>query len=674
MPSSRTSLKQRAALAVLSLVVFASCLGGAFVYGTSFAPPATRGNLTIIEAAQNKPAPPVPEATPPAPQPVAAPELSEAAKLALKREEYRNRLEAMGIKAPAYRWFQSERVLVWAQLPDPKSDARDEEWYTSTYPNAASPAMLENWLSAFEADYGECDAGRNGQPPVTAIVFRRDYDFRRWVWQNENYTVPSWAGGLYLHSRDVALVPCGEYWRSDADVLCHEVFHAFQFRCAPTCSNHSWFVEGSASWVQRAEIHNGKLRRGTWDIRGYYGYLRYLLRCGVKVDVRDLFALSPEQFYANPLVNYLAAYLLVDFILEHEELRAVYFEYWKLLRSGKSADDAFRATFGKLDLEALNKRFIGRVRTTPVSYFLPRLICDAPRAKAPNQPLPMPELTEEQDDEGVDVALQKLKEAGFDINRPFPIDRPMERVAICADSSEPASIENLNQRAFNRWLNCCNWATDMYSRPQSFGLPQEPPLSLAVLFILIESVLDGKEAAFCEATGIRLPKDLPEYLRAWASGEIEFKTMRECYVAAANAYLGGQQQSVVNLVVLDFRSDVISSEGWRPTTGKLEQVFDSVQRARKRANKEKETGCDWFKALSAAATSVSDRRGIVLFFTHSRPGGETGAILDEWRRKAGRRTSLLLVGAPGADAAALEEIAKLAPGAKLDDWQIRFGK
>ncbi len=683
MASSRTRLKQRAALVVLCLVVFGLCLAVAFVYGTSFAPPAARANVTVVEVAANKPPPPAPEPTPLPPQPATAPELSEAAKLALKREGYRNRLEKLGVKTPEFLWFQSERILIWAQVPESEQHTSEKRWYAETMRSVATPAAIEEWLTAYEAEYGECNAGREGEAPLTAILFRNSYAFRRWVWDNDRYTVPIWAGGLYHTKRDVSLVPADGYWVRILEVLRHETFHAFQFRCAPSCSDHSWFVEGSASWVERADIRNGKLQRGDWEIRAYYGYFRYLLRCGVTLDIRRLMKLSPQEFYADPMVNYLASYLLVDYILDRSDLRPVYFEYWKLMRAGKSADAAFEATFGKLDLEALNKRFLQRVRSSPVNYQMPRMTRDAATAAAPNAALPMPQLSEETDDDPPDEALEKLKGAGFDVERDYPIDGAVEKIVICIDSSKPSGIEGMDLSKFGRWLGCCSYSTEMYLRPEAYGLPTDPPFSLRVLYILVQSVLDGKEAAFSSATGFKPDAELVEHIRTWASGAIEFKSIRECYQAAVRAYAGPALNGRPAVTLLDFRSDIVRCSGAAGELASVEMMFDRLQTERERTKAAGSDTSDWSKALLEACALAGEKRTAVLFFTNSAPSGaQTGDssalcadVLNAWKRSgATKHTKLILIGAPGAQHETLGDLAKLIPASRRDDWVARFGK
>ena len=152
------------------------------------------------------------------------------------------------------------------------------------------------------------------------------------------------------------------------DTIFHEGFHQFIHNSVPDMP--LWFNEGLAEYFGPSILVDArKLRVGTFVREGKVYASRFeTIRQAINgetlapLPLRIFMRQSSREFMqggTRTSINYAQAWSLMHFLLHDPRVarqgRKVIRSYFKLLKGGATKDDAFRETFGKLNLDQLDK-------------------------------------------------------------------------------------------------------------------------------------------------------------------------------------------------------------------------------------------------------------------------------------------------------------------------------
>ncbi|MCC6466428.1 MAG: hypothetical protein IT463_13900 [Planctomycetes bacterium] len=632
---------------------------------------------------------------------------------------------APDVAAAAYVRDTQPRVSLWlrggAKLPKAeKAGAGLQIPLGRRLQETVTAAVATSWLEALEAEFG--NANFDSDRPLDVVVFPDPPAYLDFSQKRLRLNVPAWSSGFYSPGWEVICLPL----RPDvctAEVVRHEMFHALQDRLAPASLLVPWFAEGTAEWLDKSPPENGHLVTLDGFRALAWGYLATLVDRGMKLDLPGLLALDLAGFYANPELNYLLAYVFVDFVRGEEDLRPVYFEFWNLMRGGTDPQSAFARTFGVLDMEDLTRRMLDRMRRSPRSLEPPRFSHDVPeqffeRAPAKLGGAPTPAAREDVIAGGWFDVLGKLEKAGFDTGRLSFLKGDFDVLVVAIDHSESMELrldaETFDFEAFSRWLFAVRFAGTLTINRTAPSGPRNEEVPPEVLITLVDSVLTGRVKAFEEASGIvvsdKLQKDIAgNYDRfEWKPAMLQKMRKREICLQTAQsiAWYWGVRQDKARVAVVDFHAEALSKQGElnfaRTSFTPLERLFKETEQANKNRPGMAGADTDWWKALRGvlgAASELQARRVACLFFTDGpNSTGQYGhlesgrrddlyqrdqeqmaqAFAGDWSSAGlGREDQpsvLQFVALPGAEAQGLEHFTAACPQARLDAWAQHFAK
>jgi Tfp pilus assembly protein PilF len=148
------------------------------------------------------------------------------------------------------------------------------------------------------------------------------------------------------------------------DTLFHEGFHQFldlYLDDAPT-----WFDEGFAEYfgpsylVGKKRLQVGVVVRHSEEFETRYEVIKRAMgpRTGLRpLPLREMMFLDQEGFERPNRVdlNYAQAWSMIHFLLSFEQGKKLLKRYFRILRGGGSRVEAFEGTFGRLNLEELER-------------------------------------------------------------------------------------------------------------------------------------------------------------------------------------------------------------------------------------------------------------------------------------------------------------------------------
>lgn len=581
--------------------------------------------------------------------------------------------------------------------------------------------VLTRWLAAIETEYGQADFGENGLPLDVVIYpsLEQYLDFSR---KRLSLDVPAWSAGYYSSRWDVICIPVLTT-TSLAEVIRHEMFHAVQAHRAPQSILVPWFSEGSAEWLDKAPPDPG-LRTLQTFATGAYGYLRTLISQGLELDLKAFLALGLADFYQNPELNYLIAYCFVDFCRAEEDLRALYFEFWQLMCEGVSTDNAFARTFGGLDFNDLQRRFMARINTFPTTTEPPRFSHDAPAEHFDSVPDQLtggvaPPAKEGEISQGWFKVLGDLQSRGFDTSRASFFKGDYDRIVVAVDHSESMaqtiSTPNFDFEALSRWLFSLRYAgTLAFNRKSPDGNTTEevPP---SVLLTMVDSVLTGRIDEFIATAGINVGQQIQDDITAsyakfdLSASKLQAMAKRDIarHTAESVAWYWGTRQDSAEVVIVDFNLDVkvekengrFAGSGFNSSSSPLSKLFAKTS-AHSAPEGSHGADTDWWGAFQSLVNNAGEKgtgKTACMFFTdganslgfygHLESGrDDTQYMLDqekladalklEWDNAGlgydSENSVLQLFALPGAEGQGLDFITQKITQAKLDDWSTHF--
>jgi hypothetical protein len=147
------------------------------------------------------------------------------------------------------------------------------------------------------------------------------------------------------------------------DTIFHEGFHQFVRFHAPGLP--TWLDEGLAEYFGPSKIlASGKLETGVVKKTAGEGKttrlqdIREALKDGTALPLAKFVQLDDDTFSDEKqvLTNYAQAWSLIHFLVSTEH-RALVIDYFRLIRAGKTPEQAHAETFGKTDMAALEKQW-----------------------------------------------------------------------------------------------------------------------------------------------------------------------------------------------------------------------------------------------------------------------------------------------------------------------------
>lgn len=636
------------------------------------------------------------------------------------------------VATAAYNQQRAPRVAIWlrqgAQLPAGETIAPPGVSIPlgRRLQEGVSADVAQTWLEAMEAEYGKTDFGvAPADLPFDIVVFGSAAEYQDFSRRRLGLNVPNWSAGFFSNAWDVACAPVLET-TSMAEVLRHEMFHALQSHLAPQSLTVPWFGEGSAEWLDKAPPLGGKLRTHKDFAGAAYGYLATLIDQGYQLNLREFLALDVAGFYARPELHYLLAYCFVDFLRAEDDLREVYFQYWKLMVDGASPESAFSRSFGLLDLDDLQRRFVAKLRSVPRQGRAPRFTHDGPAEYFDSMPARL---------EGSSTAaaagkvsdawfevLGKLQAAGFDVGGSGYLKGEYDTIIVAIDHTE--SMENrldpatFDFEALGRWLFSMRYAGTLSLKRTTPGTENEEEVPPAVLMALVEAVITDKVEAFTTASGITVGAEVQKDIRKnWDQSDLHGTNLEQHkkrdlarITAESVAWYWGTRQDKSNVTVVDFHTDTQSeavksaflAKGQRSISSPIATLFGSLARSHKVPLGMAGADTDWWAALQAVVSKANDAsagRVACMFFTdgpnsagfygHLEAGRKdelyvrdqknlAQAFAELWSAaglgNAQQPSGIQIFALPGAENQSLEEIPAQCPQARLDTWWPRFKK
>ena len=635
--------------------------------------------------------------------------------------------ERPDVSSSAYTIEAAPRVALWqregVKLPESEDEAPPGVLIPSTrrLQEALVVDTITDWLTAIEGEYGATDFGESGMP-LDLVVFRDLNDYLKFADKRLGLKVPNWSAGFYSAKWDVICMPVLDN-TSLAEVVRHEMFHAVQAHKAPQSLLVPWFAEGSAEWLDKAAPDPG-LRTHPDFARAAYGYLRTLIVQGYKLNLKEFLQQELETFYQNPELNYLLAYCFVDFVRGEEDLRALYFEFWKLMCEGTDKDNAFARTFGGLDFNDLQRRFLARIQSYPRATVPPRFSHDAPAEFFDRVPselsgnLPLPAV-DGGVSEGWYAVLGKLEEKGFDTSRAGYFKGDYDLLVVAIDSSESMdwriTTDNFDFEALSRWLFSLRYAGSLqFSRKSADGsTTEEVPAS--VLLTMVDSVLTDRVDEFVEAAGIKVGDEVQKNIKTsykqfdLSANKLKKSSKRDIalHTAESIAWYWGTRQDSADVTVIDFNIEAqvekeknsFKTKGYNSSSSPLQRLFAKTA-PNNAPGGSNGADTDWwlgFQNLVNSAADASSGRVACIFFTdgpnslgfygHLEQGrDDTQYALDqekladglkiEWENAGlgyeSQPSILQIIALPGAEGQGLDNIPQKIPQARLDEWATHF--
>ncbi|MDC1141546.1 hypothetical protein OAU50_00510 [Planctomycetota bacterium] len=620
--------------------------------------------------------------------------------------------------------LNNERLSVWQRhsvvLPEAELDDAIGVPLKRRRQEFVSTQAIDDWLAAIEAEFGKAGfSAKEGAKPLDILVFEDPTQYREFALKRLHIEIPAWSAGFYTSGWEVVALPVNPEVCL-AEVLRHEIFHAVQSRLAPRSLMIPWFSEGTAEWLDKSPPANGLPQTNDSFANMAYGYLGNLVQNGLKIDLRAFMNLPLKEFYANPKLNYLMAYCLVDFFRGEADYRPIYFEFWELLKQGIQAEMAFARTFGGLEFDLITRRFKQRIAQSPTKRASPQFLNDAKVDHLGEMPFELPTVPMAANGNASGIApgwydaLEKLEERGFDTGKATYLAGQFDELVVAIDSSETMSSRikepSFDFEALSRWLFSMRYAPSLKLTRKSGDGKRDEPVPPAIIMSLVEAVILDKLADFTEATGVKVgDKIKADIKKGWGGFTLKAKVLMKAkkrqiarYTAESIAWYWGVRQDKSRVTVVDFNSKVMTasdSVSFNKSKDPMAQLFKKTE-SNKSAQYSDGSDCDWWAALqgivNVGAEAGSKTFAFIMLtdgpnsfgqFGHTEGGKDPEVYLrdqqnmaklfsEEWANAnlgASNRPSVLqIIGMPGAEGEGLDELPKACPQARLDEWIPRF--
>ena len=216
--------------------------------------------------------------------------------------------------------------------------------------------LMDKVLAAF----GKlCDAepATDAVPSVYVLGTRAEFDaFNRRIGNQSSHSAVGFHYGEYhaivAYEQDRAHGGPSAFSEKLGATLVHEAFH--QWLGTHVDDAPRWFNEGMAEYFEGGKITPKSLEIGVVD-SGWVSLLQSNM--DTCLPVGDLMHLGAKDFYAEGRVqlNYAQAWSWVHFLAAKRSTRKLLSRYFKALRAGKDAKEAYLEAFEDADLGALER-------------------------------------------------------------------------------------------------------------------------------------------------------------------------------------------------------------------------------------------------------------------------------------------------------------------------------
>ena len=582
--------------------------------------------------------------------------------------------------------------------------------------------IVSAWLEAIEAEFGATEFGK--PLPLDIVLFADQPSYLEYARKRLALNPPNWSAGFYTSGWDVVCAPVLTS-TSLAEVLRHEMFHALQARLAPRSLYIPWFAEGTAEWLDKAPPKGNQLATHPGFQSAARGYLRYLLEQGLKLELEKYLKLDLAAFYSEPEINYLIAYCFVDFLRSQKDLKEIYAEFWKQLKANMSNDDAFYATFGQFGVAELQRRFFAWLNEAPAAQQPVKFTHDAPGdvkdIQWPANLGGVPNAGKEGEiGQGWYQAVGKLARAGFaSTGAPAFIKGDYDILVVACDNSEsmgrPLNEATFDFEAYRRWLYSLRMAGSIKLTRKVEGSDKDEEVPPVILISLVEAVITNRVDDFTASTGISVGEELQQQIKTGyddfylTTEKLKAEPRRQLclYTAESVAWYWGVRQDKANVLLIDFNTDTKlekennawGGSGIKSSASPLVRLFSKAAAHQSPIGSDG-ADTDWWLGLSAITQNggdVANKRAAILFFTDGPcSAGEFGQVEtarddvryaidmsrlaerfgEAWNNAGLNKESsaLQIFALPHAEKQGLDELLKVAPQARLDEWAVRFKK
>lgn len=258
-----------------------------------------------------------------------------------------------------------EAATAWAE-------AREWKVSTSTYfliLTDAAPKRVEEVRARLDAIYQrfQVDFKPAAPPGRESVVrlFKDDFGYRNYCQQKG----VSGAGAFYdpalgeLVLRDYSEIDKGFTFQS----VFHEANHQYMGEhYLKRTQEHTWVSEGLAGYYETAVFKNRRITEVGKIHREHMDEVRQAQRDGMLTPLKTFLRMSRREFYGNDPkgLNYPQAWALVHFFMHTKDksMRAAFYGYLDGYRAGKSAEEAFDESFGKVGVEKIEAAWRGYMK------------------------------------------------------------------------------------------------------------------------------------------------------------------------------------------------------------------------------------------------------------------------------------------------------------------------
>jgi hypothetical protein len=196
---------------------------------------------------------------------------------------------------------------------------------------------------------------------LRAYVFRSQEEFQLFGELLQGETPRDDDGDFYEELRVIAVNAMGGLGEDARDTIFHESFHQLVSFYAPSIP--TWLDEGLAEWFgavtdgPSGELVVGALKKSNDETETRYETITTALKEGKALPLGDFVALDDDGFQVEDDLdrNYAEGWSIAHFLMAKH--RPLLTEFLRLLHEGRTQEDAFAATFGEEDLDALDKEW-----------------------------------------------------------------------------------------------------------------------------------------------------------------------------------------------------------------------------------------------------------------------------------------------------------------------------
>ncbi len=196
---------------------------------------------------------------------------------------------------------------------------------------------------------------------LRAYVFRAQEEFQLFGELLEGETPRDDDGDFFEETRVIAVDAVGGLGEDARDTIFHESFHQLVSFYAPSIP--SWLDEGLAEWFgavaegPSGELVVGALKKTNDESETRYETILAAFKDGKALPLGEFVALDDEEFQVEDDLdrNYAEGWSIAHFLMAKH--RSLVTGYLRLLHEGRTHDEAFEATFGREDLDALDKEW-----------------------------------------------------------------------------------------------------------------------------------------------------------------------------------------------------------------------------------------------------------------------------------------------------------------------------